>query len=110
MNGDQHLKQGQELREPWEVTYTRPHLFRRDGRPCVVARLNWPHHVSYGLSGEGNTIEEARLDLVLKLAAAVADHEAGDPESTRVQEDTLRRLGNTARRAVKRVRELVAAV
>lgn len=67
---DQSIKHGQTLTETWTVEYTRPHL----GKP-IEARLWWPHHTIYAMHAKGDTVEEARLELVRRLAAAIADDE-----------------------------------
>lgn len=74
---DQNVKAGQALTETWTVEFKR----RRAGSP-VEASLSWPHHTIYCCRGEGETVEEARLDLVAKLAheVAVDADPFGDPE------------------------------
>lgn len=69
------LMPGQTLTEQWTIKYTRPTLGHK-----IEARLDWPHPTIYCTRGEGNTIEEARLHLVLRLAGEIA-HDT-DPHLT----------------------------
>lgn len=92
---DQTLRPAQRLEEDWTVDYERPGF----GRP-IVARLRWPHNTVYCVRGEGQTVEEARLALVLALAAAIADDRMSEPP---VPPDAVRRLQNAARRGLRSV-------
>lgn len=69
------LMPGQRLTEPWEIEFTRRGLDSE-----IEARVNWPHPTIYCIRGKGSTVEEARLDLVLRLATEVARDE--DPYLT----------------------------
>lgn len=84
------IRPDQRLEETWRVDYERPGF----GRP-IVARLSWPHSTVYCVRGEGATIDEARLALVLALAGAIADDRTSEPP---VPADAVRRLHNAARR------------
>lgn len=94
---DGFLMPGQVLTEPWSVEFTR----RGFGGPRCEARVSWPHPTVYALRGEGDTPEDARIDLVLRLASAIVDVE--NPEDVRL--DTLERLARTSRRALAQARK-----
>jgi hypothetical protein len=91
------IKPAQTLTETWEVVFIRRPWHWRGEHP-IEARLSWPHSTIYATSGQGKTIDEARLDLVLKLAGAIADDPMTEPP---VREESVRRLVNAARRGLR---------
>lgn len=61
---------GQKLTEEWQISVEAG----KDAAAPLVARLHvWPNSTYYMVRGYGKTVEEARLDLVSKLAAAIHD-------------------------------------
>lgn len=60
------LQPDQTLIETWTVTYTRAPRYGKH-----EARLSWPHEITWLVTGRGDTVEEARLDLARKLGKAV---------------------------------------
>lgn len=73
MGGVQHIQPGQRLTEEWEVEYTK----RQHGSPVVAAFVHWPHPTHYVCRGDGETVEEARLQLATMLARSI--HEDPNP-------------------------------
>jgi hypothetical protein len=72
IENDQRIKPDQRLIETWTVEFE---VRGRPGKQVTHARLNWPHRTVYCLTGQGGSVEEARLDLVRRLGRAVAEDE-----------------------------------
>jgi hypothetical protein len=70
---EQRLRHGQTLREDWEIEFEAG----KPGAPMIARLKHWPNSTYYLVRGYGETIERARADLLLKLAAAI--HEDPDP-------------------------------
>lgn len=65
----QDVRALQVLSERWEVEYRRPGY----GRPIEARMTDWPNTTKYALHARGDSVDEARLNLVVKLASAIAD-------------------------------------
>lgn len=70
---DQTIKNGQTLQEAWKIEYERPHL----GGKIIARLVDWPNPTRYTARGEGDTVEQARLELVTMTAKAI--HEDPNP-------------------------------
>lgn len=70
---EQRLKRGQVLTENWEIKYEG---VGRHGPVAVRAMLKtWPNTTYYASSVEAETVDQARLMLVLQQARAICDDE-----------------------------------
>lgn len=72
-DNEQRLLHGQTLSEQWEIEFEGGKM----GAPMIARLKNWPNSTYYLVRGYGETVERARADLLLKLAAAI--HEDPDP-------------------------------
>jgi hypothetical protein len=70
---EQRLINGQTLHESWSIEFEAG----KPGAPMIARLRDWPNSTYYLVRGYGETIERARADLLLKIAAAI--HEDPDP-------------------------------
>lgn len=104
----QVIRPEQTLTERWEATYTRFPWSSRD-RLHTTARLNFPHHVIVGSSGKGATVEEARIDCLVMLAAGYISVEPSDEDENgsptpEIRDETLEFMAKTVRAEQRRRR------
>lgn len=69
----QKLRPEQTLIEPWAIQYEAG----KPGAPMIARLMNWPNTTTYLVRGYGETVEEARLNLITMLARAI--HEDPNP-------------------------------
>lgn len=70
----------QSLSESWEIVFRRPRI----GSPIEARLKTWAHPRQYLVVGQGQTVEEARLDLVERLARAIREDPDLPPHPLRV--------------------------
>lgn len=73
MTDRQAVYPGQKITETWELEFEK----KREGGPVVARLASWPHHTSYAVRGDGESVDEARLEFVTMLARAI--HEDPNP-------------------------------
>lgn len=110
MSYSQTIRPEQTLTERWEATYTR-FPWSYPGRFHTTARIHMPHPTVVGSSGMGTTVEEARLDGLVMLAAGYISVEPLDEDKDEnpihgIRDETLDFLAKTVRAEQRRRRLL----
>lgn len=93
------INPSQTLFENWEVTFT-----RAPGYGTHRCRIGFHHPVVIGSSGHGTSIEEARIDALVRVATGYV--EAGGDENWRVSDDALEYMAKTVSAERRRRRKL----
>jgi hypothetical protein len=105
---DDQLRPEQTLTEVWEASYTRL-PWSASSKLHHRSRVSIPNRVIYGVGGQGTTVEEARIDLVLRLAASIVS--AQDVvDDVVVRDETLDLLLKVAKAEKRRRGKIEASV
>jgi hypothetical protein len=107
---DQVIRPEQELTETWTVRYKRLPWSSRIRRHHE-ARIDIPHGTRIATHGEGETVDEARIDALLRNAAGYVDVDADERDEDggpSLNPETVASLGRAVRRWERRHRKLRA--